>query len=128
MAPSSKSTSRQRHVPLEQDLLATGPLKTKSKKRKERPDHEDGVEGGYVDSRSSQKILKIGQELAEEEQLESLVVAPNPAFAFESRFGVDCEPEKDDEGNDDEAWGDEDDGIVGEVVRDREILIYKGWR
>lgn len=116
MAPSrSRSKSRnRRHVPLEEDILQTGPLKAKSNKRKARPETEDG---GYVDSRSSRKILKIGQELADEEQQAQAAAAPNPAFTFESRFGGDDAVEEGNEQfDDDDAWGDEDD-VVEEAVR-----------
>lgn len=114
MAPTSRSRSARRHAPLEEDLTATGPLRQRSKKRKARPE-DDG--SGYVDSRASRKILKIGQDLADEEQREIAAVAPNPAFTFESRFGKASEPEEEDDGRyDDEAWGDEEDDIVEEVV------------
>lgn len=111
MAPTSRSRSARRHAPLEEDLTATGPLRHRSKKRKARPE-DDG--SGYVDSRSSRKILKIGQDLADEEQRETVAAVPNPAFTFESRFGGASESEEDDR-YDDEAWGDEEDDVV-EVV------------
>lgn len=114
MAPFSRSRSQSRHAPLEDDILKTGPLKSRSKKRKSRPEHE---EGGYVDSRSSRKILKIGQDLVDEDQLENQAVAPNLAFTFESRFGGEDASEEGDVRHDDEAWGDEeDDDVVEEVV------------
>ena len=117
MAPSSRSRSSRRHAPLEEDLTATGPLRHRSKKRKARPE-EDG--SGYVDSRSSRKILRIGQDLADEEQQQNEAAAPSSAFTFESRFGGAGESEKEEEEEedgryDDEAWGDEDD-VVEEVV------------
>ena len=114
MAPSSRSKSQRRHVPLEQDLTSTGSLRIRSKKRKSRPEDEDG---GYVDSRSSRKILKIGQDLVDEDQLESTASEPNPAFTFESRFGAESGSEEGDERHDDEeAWGDEEHDVVEEVV------------
>lgn len=113
MAPTSRSRSARRHAPLEEDLAATGPLRPRSKKRKARPE-EDG--SGYVDPRSSRKILKIGQDLADEEQQENVAAAPNPAFTFESRFGGPGEPEEEDGPYDDEAWRDEEDDTVEEVV------------
>ena len=120
MAPSrSRSKSRNRHVPLEEDILKTGPLKTKSNKRKARPETE---EGGYVDSKSSRKILKIGQDLEEEDEREKAAAAPNPAFTFESRIvGGDASEEENTRYDDEEAWGDEDD-VVEEIVRCRESL------
>ena len=114
MAPTSRSRSARRHAPLEEDLTATGPLRHRSKKRKARPE-DDG--SGYVDSRSSRKILKIGQDLADEEQQENVATAPNPAFTFESRFSGAGEPEEEDDQYEDEAWRDDEDDIVEEVVR-----------
>ena len=111
MAPSSRSRSKRRHQPLEDDLVSTGPLRSRSKKRKARPENE---ETGYVGSRASRKILKIGQDLAAEEQANNKSLAPNPAFAFASRLNVESDSEQDAE--DDEAWGDEED-VVEEVVR-----------
>ncbi len=113
MAPTSRSRSARRHAPLEEDLTATGPLRHRSKKRKSRPE-DDG--SGYVDSRSSKKILKIGQDLADEEQQEIVATAPNPAFTFESRFGGASDSEGEDGRYDDEAWGDEEDDKIEEVV------------
>ena len=69
-----------------------------------------------MDSGSSRKILKIGQDLLEEEQEENAVAAPNSAFTFESRFGDQSEPEENATVDDEEAWGDEEE-IVEEVVR-----------
>ena len=113
MAPTSRSRSARRHAPLEEDLTATGPLRHRSKKRKAVPE-DDG--SGYVDSRSSRKILKIGQDLADEEQQEVISAAPNPAFTFESRFDGASESEEDDGRYDDEAWGDEEDDVMEEAV------------
>ena len=130
MAPTSRSRSARRHVPLEEDITATGPLRHRSKKRKATPE-DDG--SGYVDSRSSRKILKIGQDLADEEQREVLAAAPNPAFTFESRFGGTSEPEEEDDDGcyDDEAWGNDEDEVVegvvcsGKSLAERVVLIIE---
>ena len=118
MAPSSRSRSTQRHKPLAEDLAATGPLSVKSKKRKLRPETEDG---GYVDSKSSRKILRIGQDLVDEEQQENAAALPNSAFTFKSRFGTEAgsEAEAGDarHDEDEEAWGDEEEDVVEDVVR-----------
>ena len=119
MAPTSRSKSARRHAPLEEDITATGPLRSRSKKRKTRPE-DDG--SGYVDSRSSRKILKIGRDLADEEQRENVAPGPNPAFIFESRFGVAREPEEEDGRYDDEAWGDDEDDAVEEDVGFRQSV------
>lgn len=117
MAPSSRSRSQRRHAPLEQDLTATAPLRARSKKRKARPEVEDQE---YIDSRSSRKILKIGQDLADEEHEENLASAPNPAFTFESRFGGESSSEEGAARNsDEEEWLDEADEVVEEVVCSR---------
>lgn len=71
-----------------------------------------------MDSRASRKILKIGQDLADEEEKENAQTAPNPAFTFESRFGGDNDSEEEvAQHDDDEAWGDEEEDVPGDVVR-----------
>ena len=110
----SRSRSQRRHAPLEEDLTATAPLRARSKKRKARPEAEDQ---GYVDSRSSRKILKIGQDLVDEEHQENLASAPNPAFTFESRFGAESDSEEGAaENSEEEAWVDEADDVAEEIV------------
>ncbi|TAQ87307.1 hypothetical protein B7494_g4342 [Chlorociboria aeruginascens] len=91
------------HNPLEDDLTATGLLKSKSGKRKSR--HEDEGEK-YVDSKASRKILRIGQELADEAEAENPVRQRNTAFDFESRLPQDEDEEEPYE--DAEEWGDEE--------------------
>ncbi|KUJ14167.1 rRNA processing protein-like protein Bystin [Mollisia scopiformis] len=72
-----------RHNPLEDDLTATGgTLKLKTGKRKSRPEDEEQ----FVDSKASRRILRMGQELADEDDEQKMSAAPNPAFEFESRF------------------------------------------
>ncbi|RYP81263.1 hypothetical protein DL769_002093 [Monosporascus sp. CRB-8-3] len=115
--PTSMRAER-RHNPLEEDYLATGLLRNKAPKRKSRGGDEDpeGDNGGhYIDSKASKQILRIGRELAEEND----VAPPRPptgsdAFGFDSRFGAE---EDDAEGGlEDEVWGDED-----EVVEEAEV-------
>jgi essential nuclear protein 1 len=102
---------------LVEELTATGLLKTQSKKRKARPETQ---EGGYVDSRSSRKILKIGQDLVDEEQQENAAAAPNPAFTFESRFGTGGDSDEGDaRHDDDEVWSDQEGDVIEEVVGSR---------
>jgi essential nuclear protein 1 len=106
--PQSAARQARRHNPLEDDLTATGPLKSKSSKRKSR--HED--EGDkFVDAKASRRILRIGQELADEEEEGNQVQKPNSAFDFKSRF----EDEEEEEPFEDaEEWGDEDE-VVEEI-------------
>lgn len=98
-----------RHNPLEDDLLATGPLRSKSSKRKS--GKQDDSEENCVDSRASRNILRIGQELADEEEETQRIPKPNTAFDFNSRFDDD---DQEAEYDDEEAWGDGDE-IVEEV-------------
>lgn len=109
------SRQPRRHNPLEDDLVATGPLRTKSNKRKAHKELDDGEK--FVDSKSSRKILKIGQELANEDIEETKAATPNTAFDFESRFDDETSSESEAFQNDEEAWGDEDaEEVVEEVV------------
>ncbi|XXG94413.1 snoRNA-binding rRNA-processing protein [Hypoxylon texense] len=113
--PTSVRQTR-RHNPLEDDLLATGPLRAKAPKRKSKDVDEE--QEGYIDSKASQKILKIGRELAEEND----VAPPRPptesnAFGFDSRF----EDEEDGSFEDEEVWGEEDE-IVEEIEIEPEDL------
>ncbi|KAH8681492.1 Bystin-domain-containing protein [Xylariales sp. PMI_506] len=97
-----------RHNPLEDDLVATGPLRTKAPKRKSKKDDEE--EEHYIDAKASKKILQIGRELMEEND----VAPPRPptesnAFGFDSRF--DNELDDNDAFGDEEAWGDDDEEV-----------------
>ena len=111
-------SSRFRHDnPLEKDILATGPLRTKMKKRKAKRD-EDDEEALFVDSKASRKILKIAQELQDEDQAARPLPLSKDPFAVESRFpeGNQEEEDLDKYEHDDEAWGDEEDEVE-ELVR-----------
>lgn len=125
-APAATSAER-RHAPLADEILNAGHLRTnKASKRKSRHDDDDEAENRYLDAKSSRKILQIGQELAEEEELEQRAAAAarrpaaeNAAFDFESRFGKDSGGGSDDD--DFETFEDnegqwEDEGEVEEVV------------
>lgn len=120
---SNRSNSRKarRHNPLSDDLTSAGPSRAKSNKRKAKAGDE---EDRYVDSRSSRNILRIGQDLIDEEQEEIDSRIPNPLFAFESRLGTESEQDEDSEDNDEEAWGDEDGEIINEVVNIKPMLVY----
>ena len=106
--PVAADRQARRHNPLEHDLTAAGPLKTKSTKRKSL--HREDEER-FVDSKASRKILRIGQELADEDEAENQVQKPNPAFDFESRFDFEDEAQGAFEDGDVEAWGDEEEEV-----------------
>ena len=118
MSSRSRSKGARRHNPLAEDLVATGNLRVKSNKRK--APIEDG-EDRFVDSRSSRKILKIGQELVDEDQKENAPINPNPAFTFESRLGAESQSD-DDAAADEDSWGDEEDEVIEEVV-DLNVMV-----
>ncbi|OTA69444.1 Bystin-domain-containing protein [Hypoxylon sp. EC38] len=109
-----------RHNPLEDDLLATGPLRAKAPKRKSKGGNDEEEQENYIDSKASKKILRIGRELAEEIDF----APPRPpkesnAFGFDSRFDEDDEDNEPFE--DEEVWGD-DDEVVEEVEVEPEDL------
>jgi hypothetical protein len=101
--PVSAARQARRHNPLEADVTASGPLKSKPEKRKSR--HQD--EGDqFVDSKASRKILRMGQQLADEDEEQNKVQKPNPAFDFDSRIEIEEE-----EYEEFEEWGNEEDEV-----------------
>lgn len=109
----SNSRSNRHSKSLADEIESTGLLSAKSKKRKAKC---EGDETRYVDSRSSRKILKIGQDLADEELEDTGTAKPNTTFTFDSRFATEVESDDDAPEGDDDAWGDEEDQVVEEVV------------
>ncbi|KAK2746114.1 snoRNA-binding rRNA-processing protein [Onygenales sp. PD_40] len=111
--PARASAAERRHVPLADDILSTGHLRTKSGKRKSRADEDDADH--YLDSKTSKKILQIGQDLADEDEAETRaelaaagVKFNNTAFDFESRFAANEEEEEEEAVQyGDEEWGEE---------------------
>jgi essential nuclear protein 1 len=104
---------------LEDDIVATGTLRNKAPKRKSK-DNEDN-EDNFVDSKASRNILRIGQELIDEDAAASAPRRPpaeSSAFAFDSRF-EDEEGGGDADFGDEEAWGDEDE--EEEIVEEIEV-------
>ncbi|KAK4911990.1 snoRNA-binding rRNA-processing protein [Elasticomyces elasticus] len=128
----SAATAR-RHLPLAQDIeTAGGRLRTKSitGKRKSRGDG-DSKGDGYIDSRSSKKILAIAQELADEDAAERRAVARpkrQEQFEFDSRFEQADEEEEDAQHVGDDAedgWGDEEEEVVEEDLDPSELETYR---
>jgi essential nuclear protein 1 len=115
LTPARPSTADRRHIPLADDILAAGHLRSKSGKRKSRSDEGDADH--YLDARASRRILQIGQELAEEDAAESRAAAAsgakiNPAFDFESRFTAAENCSDDDDGKyGDDQWGNDDEEV-----------------
>lgn len=121
-ATTPKSTGR-RHNPLEDDIVASGLLRNKPTKRSR---DEDDNEEAFVDSKASKNILRIGRELAEEENAERIVPqAPQTVdnFGYDSRFNdLDTEPKTYD---DDEAWGDEEEQVEEIEVDPNDLETYR---
>ncbi|WQF80261.1 Putative bystin [Colletotrichum destructivum] len=127
MGKATTPTDRQsrRHNPLQDDILATGPLKNKAPKKKKgkTTDDDDDNGEGFVDATRSRTILRLGRELADEDGTAKPEVAAKPTvdlFGIESRYGVDVGGEEQ-AYEDEEAWGEEDE-IVEEVEIDPEDL------
>lgn len=134
----SNTATMRRHNPLEDDITtAGGRLRTKSVtgKRKSRSD-ETTKDDGYIDARSSRKILAIAQDLADEDDQERqaaaarLVSSSNAAFGFDSRFVGDAEDEDGVAGtqyNDEEEWLPEEEevGAEDEDVDPEDMAVYK---
>lgn len=124
--PTANRGSR-RHNPLEDDILATGILRNKpGKKGSKNDDDEDG--DAFVDSKASKNILRIGRELAEEDNAERAgAMVPPPTidnFGYDSRFG-DLEDEAQVYGDDDEAWGDEEEEVEEIEVDPNDLETYR---
>ena len=111
----SNSTARQerRHNPLSEEYSPTTPLKQKAgRKRKSSGDGEERQDA-YVDSKSSRRILDLGQDLAAEDAAERQPSKPaeaNSLFTFESRFPDDAlrdggAAEENENYDDEDAWG-----------------------
>lgn len=126
--PTSARQGR-RHNPLEDDIVATGILRTKPGKRKSKDADADADRDNFVDSRASRNILRIGRELDEEEEASRpRPSAPAPAgnFGYESRFGDEPEgAEGPVYGDEDEAWGDEDEQVEEIEVDPEDLETYR---
>ncbi|KAG5981130.1 hypothetical protein E4U55_003266 [Claviceps digitariae] len=116
-----------RHNPLENDILATGLLRNKPSKS--RPKSSAEADEGFVDSKASKNILRIGRELAEEESAERSALVPEPtvdSFGYDGRFD---DGEGAEDGNnleeDDEAWGDDDEVVEEIEVDPQDLEMYK---
>ena len=116
------SSIQYRHKqPLENDILATGPLRQKSKKRKAR--RADEEEDQFVDSKASRKILKIGRDLQEEEEEASKPKPASDAFTIGSRVADAAPPQDDEDYVEEEAWEDEEGADDVENVRATTAVI-----
>lgn len=114
-------TSR-RHNPLEDDIVATGLLRNKPTKRSR---DEDDNEEAFVDSKASKNILRIGRELAEEDDASKPApIAPQTIdnFGYDSRFDEDQEAKTYD---DDEAWGDDNEEVEEIEVDPNDLEMYR---
>ncbi|KAF4470955.1 hypothetical protein FALBO_2124 [Fusarium albosuccineum] len=116
------SRQTRRHNPLEDDITATGILKNKPSKKRSKGDNE---EESFVDDRASRTILRIGRELADEENAGKTVSKPTiDTFGYDSRFGVEDEDENK-VYDDDEAWGDDDEVVEEVEVDPNDLDMYR---
>jgi essential nuclear protein 1 len=133
----SKAAAPRKHNPLEDDITAsTGRLRTKSitGKRKSRSEEDDfdSKNDGYIDARSSRKILAIAQDLADEDAAEhkpkaKAIDASPGAFGIDSRFAEADDLDGRDGGHmydDEDDWLPEDE-IEGEDVDPNDMAVYK---
>ena len=126
MPKATTPSNRRRHNPLEDDLVATGPLRAKAPKRKSRASKDEDSEQ-FVDAKASRNILQISQDLIREEQ----DAAPKPpaaqaydSFAFGARAELD-EPTNDQVYEDDEAWGDEEEEVEEIEVDPNDLETFR---
>ncbi|ATY63311.1 bystin [Cordyceps militaris] len=115
-----------RHNPLEDDILATGILRNKPSKKGSKND-DDQDQDAFVDSKASKNILRIGRELAEEDNAERAGAVAPPTidnFGYDSRFG-DIEDEAKVYGDEDEVWGDEDEEVEEIEVDPNDLDTYR---
>ena len=125
----SKVNGQRHQVPLADDISAAGGrlrTNTTTGKRKSRSDEDDHGDG-YIDARSSRKILAISQSLAEEDAQEKEVAtkaaAPNSAFTIASNFGDD-EQDDDDQHYDEEGeWLPEED-VPADDLDPEDLAVY----
>ena len=101
-------------LPLADEIAAIGPLKNRTKKRKSVSEHEGD---SFVDSRSSRKILKIAQDLAEDEGKAASedFLTSNPVFEIESRI-LNAENEDPWDDQESKVWEDEEYEGIAEAV------------
>ena len=138
---SKTAAAARRHGPLEDDITASsGRLRTKSitGKRKSRSD-EDLRGDGYIDARSSRKILAIAQDLADQDAADlqaagaKHVTPTNAAFGFDSRFAADDEDDNEDAATgrryeeEEEEWMPEDEDVAAaeDDLDPEEMAVYK---
>ncbi|PHH60006.1 hypothetical protein CDD81_2210 [Ophiocordyceps australis] len=112
-----------RHNPLEDDMMATGAYRNKPAKKRAKHGSDDDAQA-FVDSQASKNILRIGRELAAEEQVMSEASdAVNP-FALDSRFVIEGDTQ-DNDWDDYETWGGEEEEVEGNEVDPADL---EAWR
>lgn len=130
----SAAAAQRRHGPLQDDITAaSGRLRTKSitGKRKSRSDDDrlGKDDDGFIDARSSRKILAIAQDLADEDTSDrrdkaKSVPATSAAFEFDSRFVDEEEGVPYEQGDDEEEWLPEEEEIHPEDVAPEDLAMY----
>lgn len=124
--PKAARGDGRRHNPLEDDITATGPLRSKPGKRKSK-DADSKAEEGFVDPRASRNILRMGREFAEEDEANKPQPPPVAVdnFGYDSRFD-EANVEQDKVYADEEdPWGDEDEEVEEIEVDPEDLETYK---
>ncbi|KAI1426533.1 Bystin-domain-containing protein [Xylaria sp. FL1777] len=117
MPKATTPTSGRRRGLEEEYLVGSGLLKNRPSKSKSKSqqDEEEERDNGFIDARTSRKILDIGRQLAEEDapahRPESSTTTGG-AFGFDSRYEGE---EQDGPYEEEDLWADDDDEIIENV-------------
>lgn len=104
--PNSDARNTRKHNPLDQDYISTGILRNKPSRLKAKNNDVKDDEN-FVDSKASKKILRIGQELADEDEEISKITESATTFDYNPRDIGNADEDKP-EFEEDGAWGDEE--------------------
>ena len=112
----SEARHERRHNPLGEEYSPTTSIKQKAGKKRKQSHSAGYDQDGFVDSKSSRRILDLGQDLVAEDEASRQPTKPaanNTLFSFESRFPHDVvsDEEADQEQgeyDEEEAWGSEE--------------------
>ena len=127
-----ESRRERRHNPLSEEYLPTAPPKEKTTKKRKSTFSKEHEEDGFVDSKASQRILDLGQDLVAEDAAEQQTQKPSTtssAFTFESRFrqdGLGDEDSHSEQGeyDDEEAWGSEEEEVEEVEVDPNDLEMF----
>ena len=120
------SQRKSHSIPLSEEYQSGGLLKPKSPKRK-RNENDHHEKENFIDAKASHKILKIRQELAQEELDQAIGTTTNSTFSFtlDSSIANGSSSENVDEiYDDDEAWEDDSEDLNNEEVQQLQTIVF----